>query len=81
MGQEECQYQFRNNRWNCTTSSPSVDLEDIYGEVVEISKLQHQHRSSSITNNFYVFVWRSIGQKVGRPHTFMQLMRPRWLGQ
>lgn len=39
MGQEECQYQFRNNRWNCTTSSPSVDLEDIYGEVVEISKL------------------------------------------
>lgn len=51
MGLEECQYQFRNNRWNCTTSSPSIDLEDIYGEVVEISKLPVAE-NLSVSNKF-----------------------------
>lgn len=34
MGIQECQYQFRNRRWNCST----VDNSSVFGRVMQIGK-------------------------------------------
>lgn len=38
MGIQECQYQFRNRRWNCST----VDNSSVFGRVMQIGKKKNQ---------------------------------------
>lgn len=40
MGIQECQYQFRNRRWNCST----VDNSSVFGRVMQIGKKKQTNK-------------------------------------
>lgn len=42
MGIQECQYQFRNRRWNCST----VDNSSVFGRVMQIGKKTNKQKNT-----------------------------------
>lgn len=65
LGLDECQYQFRNNRWNCTSPANSTNFGDMYGPVMKISKyrfvcfflceLREKKRRKQEKNKMFIF--------------------------
>lgn len=52
MGIQECQYQFRNRRWNCST----VDNSSVFGRVMQIGKAAKHTQRVEDANCTSVFV-------------------------